>query len=964
MKQLLTLLILLCCYAPFFAQSAPVGKGALTLERITNEPFYPSSVKMLCDPATSPISVVPEGEDGTGNGDNNPANGAFMTWLATGSNNLYYSRIYNGLDTFQVVQPDPNGPNPSVYLPNQPDNISYEGTLAIGSAGDDQCLASGTWTVQVWDVMDANGDGFPDRDANGAIIGCFQECEFEFQPSCPNNTNPRFDAEPTNIGCGPGGGRIRLSNFRENQLYCVTGSGGGATINWSSPNGYTGTGTDNSGLAAGTYTIEVADFYGCISRRTVDIVNLAALTIDCSAATTPPTTIGGNDGMAEVEILTGTGNYTISWTGPVSGSDPSATDGINTITGLEPGDYTITVRDDDSQCEETCTITVEEPPCTIEFEATRDPITGDITITVLSGIPNYEIAWIGPTSMPLFGNFGNEGITLEAFNFIPGTYELILVQVDDFECQFGVFVTVPEIDCSDLDFAVIEHSQISCGGADDGVIEISFTGDHGPVLNWTGPGVSGSGDTRLTDLEPGTYSFELFDSRNCTRDSTFMITAPPALTLACGAVRESLATLDDGRIGYRIAGGEGPYTIGYTATDADGNPLPPLAATAAATMDTLRNLAAGTYILTVTDDNDCTTTCTATVTEPDCTITTSCVAVDPVAAGDPGAGLLSFGGTPGFNVSITGPKDTAFVLGVNAGSVPNLPEGDYTLTVFNAEGCVGDCAFSIAGVTCDLAFTGTTTNPTCTGGSDGEIALDISGAAAGLTIDWSVDALDGQDTVRNLSAGSYTVTVSDQTGCPVAPQTFTVTDPVSVDVQLSQPFEIACNGSNTGSISALVTGGTTPYTFTWSVDTLPDAPAVMNLAAGTYHLLVTDANGCAGRDTIDISEPPTLTMACSATGESAAGVMDGTITVGSMGGAAGAMNVVRLSGDLGPLDITANVDTTFTGLAPGTYNLVITDANGCTTNCTTTIVRAVAISLLTSWLRSPIATTLPARPLP
>ncbi len=932
MKRLLILLAFLCCYGPLFTQSIPSGKGTFTLERIVNEPFYPSSVKMMCGVGDSPITIVScDGEDPS-DGDNNPANGAFMTWSATGSNNFYYSRIYNGLDTFQIVFGD--GSNRSVFMEV---NGTYEGNLAIGGSSTNQCLAPGTWTVQVWDVMDANGDFLPDRDANGAIIGCFQECVFNFEPSCPINTDPRFDAETTEIGCGPSGGRIRLTNFQESQLYCTDGGGGGSTISWTGPGGYTGTGTDNSGLAAGTYVIEVIDFYGCISRRSVDLGNLAALAIDCSAATTPPTTVGGNDGMAEVNITSGTGNYTISWTGPVSGSDPFATNGVNIVNGLAPGTYTITVRDDDSQCEETCTVTVVDPPCTIDFTATRDPITGDITITVLSGIPNYQLAWIGPTSMPPFGNFGNEGITLEAFNFIPGIYEFVLIEVDRFECQFGFFVTVPEIDCSDLDFTVVEHTQISCGGADDGVIEISFTGDHFPVLNWTGPGVDGSGDTRLTDLEPGTYSFELFDSRNCMRDSSFTITAPPLLTLDCGAVRESLAALDDGKIGYRLAGGVGPYTISYTATDADGNPLPPLAATTTATMDTLRDLAAGTYLLTVTDANDCTTTCTAEVTEPNCTITASCIAVDPVAAGDPGALLLSFGGTPGFNVSITGPKDTTFLLAVNAGSVPNLPEGDYTLTVFNAEGCVGNCSFSIAGVTCDLAFTGLTTNPTCAGGGDGEIALDISGAAGGLTIDWNVDALDGLDTVLNLPAGSYTVMISDETGCPVAPQTFTLTDPDAVDVQLSQPFEIACNGSNTGSISTLVTGGTTPYTFTWSVDSLPDAPTVMNLAAGTYHLLVTDVNGCEGRDTIEIAEPPTLTMACSATGESAAGATDGTITVGSMGGAAGAMNVVRLSGDLGPVDITAGVDTTFSGLAPGTYNLTITDANGCTTTCTTII---------------------------
>jgi hypothetical protein len=174
--------------------------------------------------------------------------------------------------------------------------------------------------------MDANGDRLPDRDANGAIIGCFTECMFEFQPSCPLNTDPRFDVEVTDVGCGAAGARIRLSGFNANQLYGTDAGGGAATITWTGPGGYTGSGTDNSGLDAGTYVIEVADFYGCISRWTGDVVNLAALTIDCSTATTQPTTVGGSDGMAEVNITSGPGNYTISWTGPVSGSNPAATE--------------------------------------------------------------------------------------------------------------------------------------------------------------------------------------------------------------------------------------------------------------------------------------------------------------------------------------------------------------------------------------------------------------------------------------------------------------------------------------------------------------------------------------------------------------------------------------------------------------------------------------------------------------
>ena len=922
--QLLALTLL--CVTNLVAQTDT--KPTFELQRIHNEPFWPSPTKTLCDSGLNPISIVSCAGETAANGDNNPVNGAFMTWLATDSNNFYYSRIYNGSDTFQIVR---GGTNLTVYAPSEPDGISYEATLNIGGNSSNQCLQPGTWTVQVWDVLDDDGDQLPDRDAAGNIIGCFVLCEFDFLPSCPTNDDTRFNVEVEDVGCN-GDGSITLSSFTSPNLYCVQGNGTGATLSWAGPNGFNSSDRVITGLEAGAYTVEVTDFYGCISRWTGDVSTLAPLTVDCSIPSTPPSTVGGTDGMADINITSGTGDYSISWTGPVSGSINNAVDGLSVITDLRPGTYTVTVTDEESGCTEMCTVVVEEPPCTIDFTVMLDA-DGNAVVTILGGIPNFTLAYVGPTNQPPFGPFGNEGVIVPADDLEPGDYEFVLIEADRFDCQASFFLTIEPVDCSDLQFSVLDIRSPMCGGTDDGLIDILYEGNFLPNIVWTGPGVDGSPNSILNDLGPGTYSFVITDSRDCTRDSTFTLTAPPELFFDCGAVDETLAALNNGKIGYAATGGTGPFSLAYTAIDPDGNLLPDGGPMPIAVRDTLRNLEAGNYTLTITDANGCTNECTAMVSEPNCSLAPDCTVTNPITAGGTGSVALSFDGVAVWNVTIAGPLDTNFVTPNATVSIDGLPQGDYALSVFNSAGCVGTCSFSVVGPMCELSFTEMTENPACVGGADGAITLMISNAAPGLVVDWDNDAFDGMTAITGLTAGTYSVTVTDQTGCPVAPQTFVLTDPAPLTVDLSLAEAILCNGDSTAGILAAVVGGVGELSYDWSVSSLPDTNRVSGLVAGSYHVLIADENGCTGRDTITISQPESLELACSATGETAAGSTDGIITLSNMGGDAGAGGVVRLSGDLGDRSLTAGTDTTFTALPPGTYSFTITDASGCRASC-------------------------------
>lgn len=825
------------------AQTGSNPKNDLELRRITGAPYWPSSTKMLCDPADNSISILSCDGETPINGDNNPENGAFIEWAATGSN-LYYTILYSSTDTFEVFRTDFT--DRTVFTPNEPDGISYSNSLAIGDNIENDCIPEGIYTVQVWSVQDNDGDLFPDTDFSGAIIGCFVECSFEFRPSCASSNLSFFTVDAQNIGCNANSGSVRLYDFRTENMYCIDNDGGGTTINWTGPGTFTATGPEITGLMPGIYSAEIMDYYGCTAYWDVNIVELDNVSFSCSVRSIP-TTVGGTDGSVTIDVLTGLGDYHLYWTGPTQDSLLNIRDGEVVIPDLPAGDYVFTIVDLESTCAEDCMVTILPP------------------------------------------------------------------------------------DCDDLSVTIIDQQNSDCDGGLNGRIEIAFSGDFNPVLTWNGPGIDGSSLTTLEGLGPGTYSYTVTDSRNCSETGSIVLISEPSFTFNCGGVDESLPFLDDGMIGLNITGGgTPPFVLSYVAVDQAGDSLPPVNNLIVTDGDTIRNLPAGAYFLEIVDQTGCTRTCIATIGEANCDIFPNCTPQNPVSINGTGSVTLNFDSGPDWFVTLSGAKDTIFVSSNPTVFLDGLPQGNYAVSVYNSEGCTGSCTFSIVAPPCTLAATSSFRAPRCFGASDGRIAFDITGAGPGLIVDWNIDAYDGRWVVNGLPAGTYIINISDQIQCPVEPDTIILTEPDLLTADLNLVNPILCFGDSTGGIMATVNGGTGNLTYDWSVDSLPNVATAGGLINGTYSILVTDENGCQASDNITITQPALLSMSCSATAETIAGIMDGTVSVAS----AGAGGIVMLSGDLGDFSLTANSDTTFTNLNPGTYNLVITDQNGCTTECT------------------------------
>ena len=231
-----------------------------------------------------------------------------------------------------------------------------------------------------------------------------------------------------------------------------------------------------------------------------------------------------------------------------------------------------------------------------------------------------------------------------------------------------------------------------------------------------------------------------------------------------------------------------------------------------------------------------------------CTITDSITIAEPtpmVLAGDsslvscPGgtdgtAWVTASGGTPGYTYSwFTVPvqvTDTAYFLG----------QGSVSVEVTDANQCKDTLAIGINEVPA-MQLTTTVIGVSCNGGSDGQATVTVSDGNPGYAYAWNTNPVQNGPTATGLMAGSYTVDVTDAAGC-VAQANVIINQPSQLQVSASST-DVSCFGGSDGTVTAVVNGGTNPYNYTWQPGSL-SGPAITNLPAGTYTVVVIDANGC------------------------------------------------------------------------------------------------------------------------
>ncbi len=675
----------------------------------------------------------------------------------------------------------------------------------------------------------------------------------------------------TNADCGVANGQTSVS---------VTGGSGPYTYQWS-PSG--GTSPVAAGLYSGSYNVTVSDITGCTATQWGNINEnspsaasiLSATNISCK---------GGADGSITAGVTGGTGPFSFLWA-PSGGTDSIAT-------GLAAGSYTITVTDQ-AGCQSLATATLTEPvPITIATTITSVTCfggnDGTAAASVSGGTPGYSYQWL-------------PGIitTATATNLSANTYTLQVT--DSNNCvQTTTSVIIEPVQ---LTTVIDSVHNVSCFGGGDGAATITTSGGT-PVYYYSWLPIAGNGAIE-TNLTAGTYTVTTTDFAGCTTSTSITITEPfQPLSATSNVSLPSCFGAATGTVIMHPTGGTPGYTYLW-------NP-------AISTNDTASGLSIGNYIVLVSDTNNCQVNLSVDIIQ-------SPVLNGSLVAIDPSCGLANGSIIPQLSGGVS-PYTYLWSPGNSTNStITNIGPGTFTLLITDATNCTLTLSATLNDSS-PVITVSSFADVSCYAENDGSAAITISQGTTPYTINWTPSGGNGLN-ISSLTAGTYTVSVTDATGCQVI-DSATITEPAAIDITVLSLTDVLCNGGSTGSISIAASGGMGPgYFYSWTPSGAT-ASIATNLAIGTHTVTVTDQNGCISDISATISEPLPFFS-----------TMDTIINPVCFGGY-GSASVIASGGVLPYTYLwssSGETTSTATDLSAGTHTVVCTDANGCTTNSDTTI---------------------------
>jgi len=385
------------------------------------------------------------------------------------------------------------------------------------------------------------------------------------------------------------------------------------------------------------------------------------------------------------------------------------------------------------------------------------------------------------------------------------------------------------------------------------------------------------------------------------------VTEPTAVSANTASTPTSCNGLSDGTASVEGADGIAPYTYQWDANAFN------------QTTQTVTGLSAGNYNVTITDANDCEFVANVTVEEPDAIeLSIEMMPVNCIDGDDGSATVTATGGTG--NYTFEWDAATGNQTGATA---TNLIAGNYSVTVFDENNCFTTTSITITQPATAVTAFGVDSQVSCAGDMDGFVSVIPAGGTGAFSFEWSSNTGNqSTQTAENLGAGDYTVTISDANGCTTTAAA-SITEPTELSIS-SAAENNGCAGSADGEASAIATGGTPNaagnYTYEWSNGQA--GPLAINLAEGSYTVTVTDLNGCTATSSVELIAPPALVATITGTGANCFGDTNGSVSVSVEGG------IEPYTYEWSP---NANGATTpdLTDVPMGTYEVLITDQNGC-----------------------------------
>ena len=649
----------------------------------------------------------------------------------------------------------------------------------------------------------------------------------------------------------------------------ITVTGGIPPYNFVWNNGATT--EDLYNLKSGKYTVVVTDANGCQEASSTSVIEPAKLTavvedvkhIKCS---------GYNTGSISIAVAGGAAPYKYKWSNGAVSQD---------ISGVKAGAYTVSITDANG-CIVSAKATINEPELLIVAVANQKNVSffggsnGSINVSVSGGVAPYSYTW------------SNGATTRDVSGLKSGNYSLLVKDANG--CIKNVYVLVSEP--QELILKLDHVKNIKCNGEKAGVIQVSIKGGVPPYkYKWN----NGAETEDQSDLVAGNYSLEVTDANGNKKTLSANITQPDYFDVKLESVDNIVCYGDyKGAVNIGVSGGVAPYKYKWS--------------NGSVTQD-IMGLPVGDYSVEVVDANGCVRAVNTKVNQSS-EVIAQISEVKNVLCHNDKSGVI--------NVSVNGgiaPYTFAWSNTTFSQNLTNAGAGKYSVVIKDSKGCSKSLNATITQPNLLLVSKDIVKNVTCNGKTNGTININVSGGAAPYKYIWS----NGISTknLTNVLAGNYSVQVADANGCKNS-LSATITQPPALVSKLESVSNILCHGDSKGAVNISVTGGVPPYSYKWNNGTITQD--LVDIKAGSYHVLINDANGC--RDTINASITQNTLLEAKTELEKnikCNGESKGSINIAVKGGIA--PYTFKWSNGL----ITQNI----INIPAGLYSATVTDAVGC-----------------------------------
>ena len=621
-------------------------------------------------------------------------------------------------------------------------------------------------------------------------------------------------------------------------------------------------------LCAGAYSVVVTDLNtGCITTTGTTITQPSQL--DVFASVEDASCYGICDATITLTPFNGTPPYTFVWSGP--GVNVNSQNQAN----LCNGSYTVNILDNNN-CFISRTYVINEPnfitvPVTTTSTGCFGGCTGTATAAPFGGTPPYYYSWLGGQS------------TATAIALCNGSYTVTVTDHHGCSATNTANVNTP----TQMQFTDITINNVACAGSINGSVSITITGGTPPYdYVWS----NGSTISNPVNLATGQHCVTVLDNNGCVIDTCIFVSTPPALVVNLSAIDQACFGSCDGSISASVSGGVAPYSYLWSNSEV---------------VSTINNLCTGIYNVTVTDHNNCQSYASTSISSPSVLGIVVQNIINPTCGNNDGA--ISIGVTGG-----SSPFTYQWSTGTStSNTLSNIPAGNYTITVTDSHSCSVMQTISLTDISAPIITDIIVNNVDCFGNLTGSAEVIFTSTTPSNTINWS----DGQFTALavNLVPGPYSVTVTDENNCSAA-GSIVITEPSVLTSSIATFNNVTCNGFCNGNATVLASGGTQPYSYSWSSGA--GTSLANNLCPGMHTVTVTDANSCVSTAEIIITQPDPLVLTGTPVHATCYGGNNGMITVNTTGGSG---NYIYSWPQIGS---NSNV---VTGLTASAYTVVVYD---------------------------------------